>query len=63
MNIKFFLKPGQLLALEPEHLPGLSGAGNIEAQFADDSPHLGDQIGIALGQFASAEIKERGSNR
>ncbi len=42
------LKIGLCFTLEPQHLPGFIGAGNLEAQFLYNVAYFGDQAGVAF---------------
>ena len=47
-------EPGQKTALEAKHHAGLGRGRDFKGQILDDPPHLGDLIGIQLGELALA---------
>src|SRR5262249_36945827 len=44
-------------ALEAENLARLLRAGDLIAELLHDSPHLGNLLGVALGELAAADIE------
>src|SRR6266700_1365190 len=52
-----FLKLHAVGALQAQNLTRLLRGGDLIAEFLDQAPHLGDLLGVALGELAAADIE------